>query len=256
MPPNASLFAHYDISAEYLGEDVVLVLPGGAEQIVAVTFDATQGLLTFAPSVPLIAGGTYTIRWPALRGLGAAAVGRGANVVFTVGTDLDTEAPRFDGLTGLQWDLERPYNDCAKAQEERIVFDLALGPASDDGGRAGLTLLVFQTAGPRAGIGSVPVLARAMPPANEHVRVALPPADTVGRTCLAALVRDLTGKISDGGENELCVDVTAPPFFHGCAVATSGHGAPRCADLAFTGLALALLVAYVRRSRRVSSGAS
>jgi hypothetical protein len=64
----------------------------------------------------------------------------------------------------------------------------------------------------------------------------------VGRICFAALVRDLTGKISTGGEREVCADVTRPPFFNGCAVA------PRSSRSAgFWLVALALLVALWRR---------
>ncbi len=44
VPPNASLTAHYDPSAEYLGEDVVLTPMGGVDEVVTATFDDTQGL--------------------------------------------------------------------------------------------------------------------------------------------------------------------------------------------------------------------
>ena len=243
IPPNASLFAHYDPSAEYLGEDVVLTVRGGTDEVVKAVFDGTQGLLTFTPPSAL-APGEYAIRWPGLRGLNAAALGRGANVTFTVGEIPDVAVPSFEGLTGVRWDLERQSNDCTDSLENRLVFDLPLGPADDDGGRDGLTLVVFQTAGGAVDGGSVPVLARALPAPGAHAQVKLPVTDATGHVCFAALVRDLTGKTSNSGSQELCVETTAPPFFRGCAV---GPGSPRD-----TGALLAIALALVlgRRTRR------
>jgi hypothetical protein len=242
VPPNAALTAHYEPSAEYLGEDVILTPEGLGDEVVKATWDQSQGLLTFAPPQPL-APGAYTLRWPSLRGLSTAAPGRGATVRFTVREAPDEAEPAFDGLTGASWDLERRENDCTDALENRMVFDLALGPADDDGGRDGLTLVVFQTAGGSTDGGSVPVLSTALPAAGSTVRVKLPVASATGHVCFAAFVKDLTGKTSAGGAASVCVETTAPPFFRGCAVAPAG---PRAAALA---LALAGFALAVRRRR-------
>jgi hypothetical protein len=245
VPPNAALSAHYDASAEYLGEDVILTPPGGGDEAVKVTFDSTQGLLTFKPPQDL-APGDYKLVWPSLRGLNSAAPGRGATITFTVGTERDLLPPVFDGLTAVRWDLERQHNDCTDAFEDRMVFDFDLAPASDDGGRAGLTLVLFQTAGGAVDGGSVPVLTRAMPAANAHVQVKLTVPDATGHVCFAALARDMTDQTSNGGSQEVCVETTAPPFFRSCAVAPSGRGASSAALFAL----LALFWARSRRSRR------
>jgi hypothetical protein len=237
VPANASLTAHYAPSAEYLGEDVLLTPEGLEPEVVKVTWDQSQGLLTFAPpqSFP---PGAYTIVWPSLRGLSTAAPGRGATVHFTVREAPDDAEPVFDGLTGVTWDLERTENDCTDALENRMVFDLVPGPADDDGGRNGLTLVVFQTAGSSTADGGVtPVLSTTLPAAGKSVRVKLPVSEATGHVCFAAFVRDLTGKTSAGGAVSVCAETTAPPFFRGCAAAGSGTGG---AALVLLGLALAL----------------
>ena len=248
VPPNASLFAHYAASAQYLGEPVLLSAPDGVSgEPVAAVFDPTEGLLTFTPPAPF-APGAFTIQWPALHGLAAAAAGLGATVNFTVGTVDDVTPPVFDGVTGVTWDLERRDNDCTKSIEDRMVFELTLAPADDDGGRDGLTLIVFQTAGSGGGPDAGPsqVLLSAMPPFGETAEIKLPVSDATGHVCFAALARDLTGKVSNGGSHSVCVETTAPPFFRGCDVADTRGG--RAAAL--VGLAASLaLVAGRRRAR-------
>ena len=248
VPPNASLFAHYDASAEYGGEDVVLTPPEGVAEVVKVTWDGTQGLLTFAPEAPL-APGSYTLAWPSLRGLNSAALGKGAVVHFTVATTDDVTPPDFAGLTGVTWDLERETNDCTDSLENRFVFTLALAPADDDGGRDGLTLVVFQSSGSGVDGASIPVLSTAMPAAGTGVTVKLAVGDATGHVCFAALARDLTGKVSSSGAQTVCVDTTAPPFFRGCAVAPTRAG--RAGPLSFAALALAF--ARARRRARAST---
>jgi hypothetical protein len=244
VPPNASLTAHYDPSAEYLGEDVVLTPMGGVDEAVKATFDDTQGLLTYAPPEPL-APGAYVITWPSLRGLNAAALGTEAVVHFTVGTTDDTTPPVFDGLTGVTWDLERKNNACTDSIEDRLVFELSLAPASDDGGRDGLRLVIFQTSGSGVDVdaGSVPVQTMAMPAVGKTAEVKLPVSDATGHVCFAAIARDLTGKISNGGSHAACVDTIAPPFFRGCAVAPDASRRDR-------GVVLALLAASLALARR------
>jgi MYXO-CTERM domain-containing protein len=255
---NASLFAHYASTAEYVNEDVTLETPALTSEIFSgssgdpthpspVSWDATQGLLTFAPAGGLPPG-RYTLHWPSLRGLNVAAPGRAKVVTFTVAATTDDSPPTFDGVTAVRWYLERANNDCTDGVENRFVFDLDLAPADDGGGRDGLTLLVFQTAGVLADGGSVPVLATAMPAVGKGAQVKLPVADATGHVCFAALARDLTGKISNGGSHSVCVETTAPPFFRGCALAPTS---PNDTSVGGVGLlALAALVARRRASRR------
>jgi hypothetical protein len=249
VPVNASLFAHYESTAEYANEDVLLdtldELGAVAKtEVVKVTFDSTQGLLTFAPNGNLPPG-TYVLHWPRLRGLNVAAPGLGKDVKFTMSAVSDDAPPSFDGVISMTWDLERKHNDCTDRFESRFAFDLELAPADDDGGRKNLTLVVFQTEGGLADGGTVPVVAMAMPEAGKTVAVKLPVADATGHICFAALARDLTGKTSNGGSHEVCLDTRAPPFFKGCAVAPGGG---RGATLAGAALVVSALVAR-RRGR-------
>jgi MYXO-CTERM domain-containing protein len=249
---NAALFAHYASTAEYVNEDVTLKTPAGTSEIFTATsgdpthpspvsWDGTQGLLKFAP-VEGLPPGTYTLRWPSLRGLNVAAPGRTKDVTFTVTETSDDAPPTFEGVTAVRWDLERENNDCTSGLENRFVFELELAPADDAGGREGLTLIVFQTAGALSDGGSVPVLATAMPAVGKGVQVKLPVADATGHVCFAALARDLTGKISNGGSHSVCVETTAPPFFRGCALAPAS---PR-----FGAVGIVVLAALVARRRR------
>jgi MYXO-CTERM domain-containing protein len=242
VPPNARLAAYYQRSAEYLGEEVVIVTPDGNETALPATFNATEGQLSVTPP-DLLAPGDYVVRWPVLRSLSSAIPGLGAEAHFTVGTELDEEPPMFEGVSGLRWDYLRETDECTDEVTKRYVFDLELGFASDDGGRNGLTLIVFQTVGPGAANGPVPLHARALPSsAAAQVRVSLVPEDAIGQVCFAALVRDTTGKISSSADREACVETVTPPFFRGCAVAP-GDAAGR------EGLALALLLIAVARRR-------
>jgi MYXO-CTERM domain-containing protein len=242
VPLNSTLSAHYQASADYLGEDVVLVHPDGSEQVLAARFDPTEVLLSVTPTEPLVAGEAYVVRWPSLRGINAAAPGYGGEAHFTAGTADDAESPRFAGVTAVAWDLEREQNDCTDELEERYVFDIMLGDASDDGGRDGLTLLLFQTSGSGAMGMTVPVSTRAIPAAGAIAQVKLPTRDSVGHVCFAGLVRDTTSRVSQSGATEACVDTVAPPFFRGCSVG----GAPAGGAGA---LAVALLVLLVRRRK-------
>ena len=248
VPLNAKLGAHYMASADYLGEVVVLVHPDRPEpQMLKASFDPTEGLLSITPTEPLVPGGAYVVRWPALRGLNAATPGHGGEAHFTAGTADDTASPTFAGVTGVQWDLERVQNDCTEELEERYVFDIALGDAADDGGRDGLTLLLFQTSGSGAMGMTVPVSTRAIPAAGATAQVKLPTRNSVGHVCFAALVRDTTNRVSQSGAAEACVDTVAPPFFRGCNVAGSSSGATS----AFGVVALFSVLALLARPRKL-----
>lgn len=250
VPPNATLAAHYTASADYLGEPVVLVLPDGEEQTLPATFDATEVRLSITPGAPLAPGGPYVVRWPALRGLNATAPGTGGQATFSVVATPDSAPPMFDGVAAARWHLDRSTNDCTDSIEERFVFDLDLGAASDDGGRDGLTLLLFQTSGPGAGDGSVPVLARALPPEGESAQVALPTGDSVGRICFAGLVRDTTGQVSSSADREACVETTAPPFFQGCELAQDARPAAAGSMFGWLAVVLAVVAAVLAGRRR------
>lgn len=243
VPTDAALSARYAITAEHQGEEVLLGREGEPARAVKATFDRVLSTLTARPEEPLAPGTAYVVTWPGLRSVSTGGRAAGATVRFTTSAGPDRAAPEFAGLERVAWDLRRDQNDCTDSQEDRLVFDLTLGAASDDGGRASLALEVFQTAGPTLADGARAVLSRAIPAEGARVRVALPVDEAVGRICFAALVRDLVGQTSGGGDREVCAETTAPPFFYGCAVA-GARGSP----VGFAPL-LALLWAVSRRRR-------
>jgi hypothetical protein len=226
VPPNATLAAHYTSAAEYLGEEVVLVRPDMSEQVLPAMWDATEQRLSATPPQPLEPVTIYEVRWPALRGLNAAAPGVGDSARFTTGTAFDVAQPTFAGLVGLSWDLERMNDECVDELVERFVFDINLGAAQDDGGTNGLTLMLFQTSGPNLMGMPKPIPARAWPTDGKSAQVKLATGDAVGDICFAGIVRDATGQLSQSGDVEVCVHTTEPPFFRGCSVAGAhgGHG--------------------------------
>jgi len=249
VPLNATLGAHYTAAAEYLGEEVVLVHhPDLSEESLAASWDPTEQLLSVTPAAGLAPASTYTVIWPALRGLNAAAPGVGGSAMFTTGAADDTAAPAFAGVVGLSWDLERTTDDCVDGLVERFVFDLDLGPASDDGGPGGLTLMLFQTSGPEVHGTPTPIPARAWPEDAAHAQVKLATGVSVGEICFAGIARDTAGHLSSSGSVVACVHTTAPPFFNGCAVA-GGDGAGAGAGGLLASLALLALAARRREPR-------
>jgi MYXO-CTERM domain-containing protein len=250
VPPNATLAAYYQRSARYVGEEVVIVTPDGNKTALPARFEETEGRLSVTPP-DLLAPGNYSVIWPVLRSLSSAAPGVGGEAHFTVGTLLDETPPMFDGILKVGWDYERETDECTDEVTKRYVFDLDLGFAGDDGGRNGLTLILFQTEGPGAPNGPVPVHARALPSsAATAVRVALAPEDTIGQVCFAGLVRDTTGKISNSADREVCVHTVAPPFFRGCAIGPGDAGGSEALPL------MVLLIIAARRRARPSTSAS
>jgi MYXO-CTERM domain-containing protein len=218
VPTDATLSAAYASSADYLGEEVLLIPDGGEPRPVPATYAKAEALLSIKPPEGLMPGLAYSVRWPGLRGVDTATPGLGREVRFITGAGPDAQAPRFDGLGAVTWDLERERNTCTDAIEDRFVFDLELGAADDDGGRGALALIVFQSAGPLVH-DPVPVFNRPLPPSP--VRLRLPVSAAVGHVCFSALVQDLTGKVA-ASPKEVCVETTAPPFFHGCAAGGRG----------------------------------
>ncbi|HMR78400.1 MAG TPA: Ig-like domain-containing protein, partial [Polyangiaceae bacterium] len=148
VPTNARLFARYASIAEYLGEDILFTPDGEAPISVKGSFDATEGMLSVDPPEALVSGKSYSVSWPRLRGFGTANLGRGKDVNFRVGDGSDEAPPVFAGVRAVDWDVTRDQDDCTDRLERRYVFDIELEPASDDGGRDSLMLVVFQTRGP------------------------------------------------------------------------------------------------------------
>ncbi len=251
VPTNAMLFARYASIAQYLGEPVVLEHPAGVDTTVPATFDDTSGLLQITPPMPLVPGDSYTVHWPALRGIDTATLGNTSNLTFTTGTEADVSPPTFAGITSVSWDVSRESDACNSTIDQRYVFNLGLGAAADDGGRDSLTLLVFQTSGPSLDSSApVQVLVQRIPPDGQGVAVTTDV--TVGHICFAAIVRDLTLKESTSGA-PVCVDTVSPPFFYGCGVAPA-RGA-RGVEIAFAMAALALARRTRRRTRRLAGPA-
>jgi hypothetical protein len=243
---NATLAAHYAESAEHINENVVFIRPGGVEEMLAPTWNRTEHRLSVTPAY-LASSTSYEVRWPALRGLNAAAPGVGGTANFTTGTTIDSAPPSFPGLAGVTWDLERETDDCVDELVERFVFDIDVGTATDDGGVGGLTLLLFQTRGPGITGLPVPLPPRAWPADGMRVQIRLAKADAVGEICFAGIARDPTGLISDSGAVEACVHTTDPPFFRGCSVSGPGpHSGVAAATLAL----IAVPLWFRRRTRR------
>jgi MYXO-CTERM domain-containing protein len=147
--------------------------------------------------------------------------------------------------------LARDRDPCIDKLEDRFVFKLETGTASDDSGAALLSMLVFQTKDPLDPSQTEPsrVGFKAYPGDNGTLEVRRP-ANKAGETCFAAIAQDLVGSVSGGGEREVCVKTNKPPFFDGCSFRTAGGS-----DSSNGGwLALmAVLVACSRRGRSAKS---
>jgi hypothetical protein len=250
VPTNAMLFARYVTIAQYLDEPVLFEHPAGVETTVPATFDDTSGLLQITPPMPLTPGDAYVVHWPTLRGIDTATLGSTADLSFTAGSEEDVTPPTFDGITSVTWDVSRTSDSCTGSIDQRYVFTLGLGTAADDGGRDSLTLLVFQTAGSTVDASApAPVLVQRIPPAGQDAQVTTTVGSGVGHICFAAIVRDLTLKVSTSG-SPVCVDTVAPPFFYGCGTAPARG--TRGGLVAFSVAAFAL----ARRARRRPRGRS
>lgn len=250
VPTDATLSARYAASAEYLDEEVLFgrAGDGGALDPVPVAFDPAEVRLSIELPGGLEPETTYRVQWPRLRGLGSASKGDGRVVEFTTGTGADREAPTFTGLEAARWDVRRRTDDCTGAAEDRFVFDLDVGAASDDASAGSLAVLLYQTRGPGLDESDPAELlgVLALPDPGRPLRVARTVSDGVGKVCFAAAVRDLTGKTSGGADREVCAFTTAPPYFLGCAAAPT-----RRAPLSDLGLACsALAIAGLVRRRR------
>jgi hypothetical protein len=251
VPTNAVLSAHYAQSAEYINETVSFEHIGVGEETPPAMFDANEGLLTIQPPAPLVPNDSYKIRWPALRGIATATLGKGADVQFTAGPTDDADPPTFAGVRSMDWDVDRETDECTDSPEDRYVFDIKLDEPSDDGGRDLLTLVVFQTVGPKGARSASPepVLVQRFPPKGESVQVRRSIDAAVGHVCFAALARDSVGHISSSADREVCAKTVRPPFFYGCSL-VQGSTPTRSGEVS-SAHALALLMgAWVLRSSR------
>jgi hypothetical protein len=220
VPANATLSASYGAPIDF--DDEVVVLTGAAGDVPLEMFRSeSENTLHAVPLAPLDAG-SYLLEWPALRGVGTGR-GRARSISFEVDGTSDVEAPSFQGLSGVTWDLSREDDPCTDALTDRLVFELSFGKAGDDRDTALLQTLVFETERPgEPAPAPVPILVAALP-ADGTLRVKRP-ADAEGRRCFAAVVRDLTGSTSGGGEREVCIETRHGPFFEGCSLAVRARG--------------------------------
>jgi hypothetical protein len=250
VPINARLSARYAATADYVDEEITFEHVGVDVEVPRATFDSTEGRLSFEPAAPLVSGDSYVVRWPALRGLTTAVLGKGADVTFTAGSRNDFEAPRFGGVRAVSWDVERVDDDCTDSLEDRFTFDISLDDASDDGSRGMLSLLIFQSKGGSAQSSPAPVLAQRFPDSARRVQVQRAISSAVGNVCFAALARDSLGRVSDSADREVCVSTVKPPFFYGCALARGGNGpGGRNEGTCLTAVLAVAAVGY-RRARR------
>lgn len=246
VPVNAILTGHYSNPALYDDEPVTLTDASGNEVPLATSFDEAEAVVRAVPEAPL-KDGSYVASWPTLRGL-TGGVGLGKKIQFFVQGKTDAAPPSFNGLAGIDWDLSRDKDPCTDRLEDRFVFKLKLGRASDDAGTDLLALSVFETTDPLAEAGSAPsrVAYRAWPE-NGEIELRRP-ASKAGQTCFAAISQDMVGSVSGGGEREVCVKTKKPPFFDGCSAAARTSPAPSAP--CSLGLALALLGVRLRRRGR------
>ncbi len=216
VPRNARLSAHYAAPAAYAGEPVTLTSPTLGEQPVDVTYDEAEGLLRAVPLLPLSAG-SYRLAWPSLRG-SATGSGRSKEIGFSVGSSDDLESPRFSGLAGASWDLSRDRDPCTDELEDRYLFDFELGHAQDDASPSLLAVLLFETEHPSPGQSGPPKQIGIYPfPEDGKLRIARSTTHA-GRTCFAAVTRDLVDWVSGGGNVEVCEETIESPWFDGCSV--------------------------------------
>lgn len=239
VPPNALLSAHYSSPALYDEEQVSLVDASGNELGVSVAYDAADSMLRVTPTVPLDPG-YHELSWPGLRSLTGAGVGRGKTTSFFVQTVVDQAPPTFQGLTGIDWDLSRDRDPCLDKLDDRFKFELSLGAASDDSGVELLSVQIFETRAPASDSDEPTRVALRAFPEQGKLEVRRP-ADESGKTCFAAVVQDLLGNVSGGGEKEVCIKTKKPPFFDGCSVASAAGASASRAGLLWLLASLLLL---------------
>lgn len=250
VPSNAQLSAHYASPALYDDEPVSLTDAEGNEIPITVSYDDAESMLRASPEQPLSTG-FHELVWPGLRSVSSGGVGRGSTTSFFVVDTPDSRPPSFEGLTEIDWDLARDSDPCLDRLQDRFVFDLKLGKASDEAGSELLQVLVFETVDPASPDETEPskVALRALPE-NGRLEVRRP-ASKAGKTCFAAVVQDLVGNVSGGGEVEVCTKTKRPPFFDGCTLTPSVETGSLSRSQGWIWLLLAL--ALRRRGSRAQS---
>jgi hypothetical protein len=243
VPQNAQLSAHYASPALYDDEPVSLLDANGADVPLAVAWDEADSMLRATPPEAL-ATGYYELSWPGLRSLTGAGVGRGRTISFFVSSELDGAPPVFRGLTGIDWDLSRDRDPCLDRLEDRFSFELELGDASDDTAAELLAVQLFETRDPASDDAEPARVALRAWPQSGKLELRRP-ANKAGKTCFAAVVQDLVGNVSGGGEREVCVKTKKPPFFDGCNIASNASESHHV-----VGLLLALGALSGRRGAR------
>lgn len=245
VPANAVLAAHYGAPAEYDDELVTLTASNGADVPVSAAFDEAEGLLRASPLTALIPG-SYTVVWPSLRGP-ATGRGRSKSVDFSVVAAADLAPPTFAGFDGITWDLAREQDECTESVEDRYTFDFELGAVTDDSDVSHLAVLVFETEHPRSGPSSAPKQIGLFPMPDDGVLRLKRSARRAGKSCFAAVTRDLVGFVSAGANEEVCAETIEPPWFEGCSLA-SGRSTSGGSLVGLLGLG------WVVRRRRGSRG--
>lgn len=249
VPPNARLSAHYSSPADYAGEPVTLTASTHGEQALDVTYDEAEGLLRAVPFAALPVD-SYRLAWPSLRGASSGS-GRSKEIGFTVGGPDDVSPPAFAGLLSLSWDLSRDTDPCTDELEDRYLFDFELGQAEDDVSTNLLSVVLFETEDPQYGASSTPKQLGIYPfPANAKLHVARS-ASHAGKTCFAAVTRDLADHVSGGGNVEVCQETIESPWFEGCSVS---RRAP-ASSAPFVLLGLAVFGRRLRRGARAGAAA-
>ena len=251
VPTNALFSAHYASPALYDDEAVSVTDSAGLEVPVTVAYDDAESTLHAMPDQPL-GDGSHQIAWPGLRGVSGGGVGRGSTIKFFVQSTTDVAPPTFVGLFEIEWDLARDRDPCLDRLDDRFVFTLKVGAATDDAGADLLALQLFQTRDPLAPnqTGPTKVGVRAWP-GDGSVEVRRP-AGKAGQTCFAAIVQDLLGNVSGGGEREVCIKTKKPPFFDGCSLSPLGVNT---ASQPWWFLALGAFWSFRRRARGQSAKA-
>ena len=200
VPNNALFAAHYASPALYNDEAVTLTDAAGNDVPLTVAYDDAESTLHATPEQPL-GDGSHQLAWPSLRGVSGGGLGRDRTISFFVQNTTDATPPSFAGLVDLDWDLARDRDPCLDRLDDRFVFRLKVGAASDDAGADLLALQLFQTQDPLAPdqTGPTKVGVRAWPQTGGSVEVRRP-AGKAGKTCFAAVAQDLLGNVSGGGE--------------------------------------------------------
>jgi hypothetical protein len=247
VPTNTPLLATYEIGATHNAEEVIVTLQGEQPQVLAASYSpAVRTLTARLPEGSLRPNADYTVAWPGLlTSSDDPARGKGASISFSVGAGPDMSRPSFSGASEVRWD------------SERYLFDLRLPEPSYAGGIDLLTVVAFQTQGPRLerdanGNPSPQPVYTQRYAGDEWITIKRSVADGVGRVCFSAIVQAPSGLISDSTQEEVCTTTVRPPFFDGCSLRAPGDVPAERAWLLLLALAGVLLGLRQQGARRTS----